>query len=132
MIIGAGGLDFRSMLIKRKYAKWDKEKDDPDWGDLKETEKPLPALKKVEKVNLLFYNFFIYYISSLDLKDFFVIYKHQNSTFFQKLSCYFIVKRLTILTIKIKSISFKFLKIPIFVFRNIWKQIKYFLRTIGI
>lgn len=49
-ILGAGGVDFRSMLMKRKYAKWDKDKEDPDWGDLKETEKPLPALKKVEKV----------------------------------------------------------------------------------
>ncbi|KAJ8923567.1 hypothetical protein NQ315_010146 [Exocentrus adspersus] len=48
-VAGAGGVDFRSMLMKRKYAKWDKEKDDPDWGELKETEKPLPALKKVEK-----------------------------------------------------------------------------------
>lgn len=41
------------MLIKRKYAKWDKDKEDPDWGDLKEVEKPLPALKKVEKVFIL-------------------------------------------------------------------------------
>lgn len=50
MILGAGGLDFRSMLIKRKYAKWDKDNPDPDWGDLKEVEKPMPALKKVDKV----------------------------------------------------------------------------------
>lgn len=49
------------MLMKRKYAKWDKEKDDPDWGDLKETEKPKPQLKKVEKVRMIyFYHFFIY------------------------------------------------------------------------
>lgn len=46
-------MDFRSMLMKRKYAKWDKEKDDPDWGELKETEKPLPTLKKVEKVRFI-------------------------------------------------------------------------------
>lgn len=38
------------MLKKRKYAKWGKDKDDPEWGDLKETEIPVPALKKVEKV----------------------------------------------------------------------------------
>lgn len=38
------------MLKKRKYAKWGKDKEDPDWGDLKETEIPVPALKKVEKV----------------------------------------------------------------------------------
>lgn len=49
-ITGAAGVDFRSMLMKRKYAKWDKDKGDPDWGDLKEVEKPMPSLKKVEKV----------------------------------------------------------------------------------
>lgn len=43
-------MDFRAMLKKRKYAKWGKDKDDPEWGDLKETEIPVPALKKVEKV----------------------------------------------------------------------------------
>lgn len=46
----ASGMDFRAMLKKRKYAKWAKDKGDPDWGELKETEKPMPALKKVEKV----------------------------------------------------------------------------------
>lgn len=49
-VSGSGGMDFRTMLIKRKYAKWGNQKEDPDWGDLKEVEKPLPALKKVEKV----------------------------------------------------------------------------------
>lgn len=49
----ASGMDFRAMLKKRKYAKWAKDDKDPDWGDLKETEKPLPALKKVEKVSIL-------------------------------------------------------------------------------
>lgn len=48
----ASGMDFRAMLKKRKYAKWGKDEKDPDWGDLKETEKPVPALKKVEKVKL--------------------------------------------------------------------------------
>lgn len=48
-------MDFRAMLKKRKYAKWGEKKEDPDWGDLKETEKPTPALKKVEKVNILYY-----------------------------------------------------------------------------
>lgn len=48
------------MLKKRKYAKWGEKKDDPDWGDLKEVEKPLPALKKVEKVSLV-YDLFIYF-----------------------------------------------------------------------
>lgn len=50
----SSGMDFRAMLRKRKYAKWDDGSKDPDWGDLKETEKPIPALKKVEKVRLLF------------------------------------------------------------------------------
>ncbi|GLH11535.1 Putative titin length, partial [Gryllus bimaculatus] len=45
----ASGMDFRAMLKKRKYAKWDKDKEDPDWGDLKETEKQVPQLKKVER-----------------------------------------------------------------------------------
>ncbi|KAH8384331.1 hypothetical protein KR093_001928, partial [Drosophila rubida] len=45
----SSGMDFRAMLKKRRYQKWDKEEQDPNWGDLKETEKPLPALKKVER-----------------------------------------------------------------------------------
>lgn len=49
--LDASGMDFRAMLKKRKYAKWGEKKDDPDWGDLKEVEKPLPQLKKVEKVS---------------------------------------------------------------------------------
>lgn len=43
-------MDFRALLKKRKYAKWGKDKEDPDWGELKEVEKPTPQLKKVEKV----------------------------------------------------------------------------------
>ena len=46
-------MDFRAMLKKRKYAKWGKEKDDPDWGTLKEVEEPpKPQLKKVERVSV--------------------------------------------------------------------------------
>ncbi len=46
-------MDFRAMLKKRKYAKWGKDKEDPDWGTLKEVEEPpKPQLKKVEKVRL--------------------------------------------------------------------------------
>ncbi|KAG8239130.1 hypothetical protein J437_LFUL018920 [Ladona fulva] len=44
-------MDFRAMLKKRKYAKWGKDKEDPDWTDLKEVEKPVPQLKKVEKLS---------------------------------------------------------------------------------
>lgn len=40
------------MLKKRKYAKWGRDKEDPDWGELKEVEKPTPQLKKVEKVRV--------------------------------------------------------------------------------
>lgn len=49
----SSGMDFRAMLKKRKYAKWGNQKEDPDWGDLKEVEKPMPALKKVERVRSL-------------------------------------------------------------------------------
>lgn len=48
-------MDFRAMLKKRKYAKWGEKKEDPDWGDLKETDKPIPPLKKVEKVRWIFF-----------------------------------------------------------------------------
>lgn len=51
----SSGMDFRTMLKKRKYAKWGNQEKEPDWGDLKETEKPLPALKKVEKVSVVFH-----------------------------------------------------------------------------
>lgn len=76
-IIDASGMDFRAMLKKRKYAKWGEKKEDPDWGDLKEVEKPLPALKKVEKVSLyimrhiyllyMYNRFFVFYNSFLEL-----------------------------------------------------------------
>lgn len=52
-------MDFRAMLKKRKYAKWGDDKEDPNWGDLKEVEKPIPALKKVEKVRL---NSYLYHL----------------------------------------------------------------------
>lgn len=53
VVLDASGMDFRAMLKKRKYAKWGEKKEDPDWGDLKEVEKPLPQLKKVEKVRVV-------------------------------------------------------------------------------
>ena len=47
----ASGMDFRAMLKKRKYAKWGKEQQDPDWGELKEAGKDdKPKLKHIEKV----------------------------------------------------------------------------------
>lgn len=45
----SSGMDFRAMLKKRKYAKWGNQEKDPDWGDLKEVEKPMATLKKVER-----------------------------------------------------------------------------------
>lgn len=56
-LIGAGGVDFRAQLKRRKYAKWDENKEDPNWGDLKEVEKPIPPLKKVEKVSVIPYTY---------------------------------------------------------------------------
>ena len=51
-IIDSSGMDFRAMLKKRKYAKWGKDKDDPEWGTLKEVDEPAkPQLKKVERVS---------------------------------------------------------------------------------
>lgn len=46
----ASGMDFRAMLKKRKYQKWAREEAEQEKVDLKEVEKPMPALKKVEKV----------------------------------------------------------------------------------
>ncbi len=47
------GIDFRGMLKKKNYGKWDNEDEDPDWGALKHVEEePKPVLKKVEKVSM--------------------------------------------------------------------------------
>lgn len=51
--IDASGMDFRAMLKKRKYQKWAREEAEQEKVDLKEVEKPMPALKKVEKVRLI-------------------------------------------------------------------------------
>ena len=46
-------MDFRAMLKKKNYGKWDDGDEEPDWGNLKAVEKPEPPqLKKVEKVSL--------------------------------------------------------------------------------
>lgn len=45
------GMDFRGMLKKKKYAKWDNGEGPPDWGDLKHLEEEQQAaLKAVTKV----------------------------------------------------------------------------------
>lgn len=49
-ITDASGMDFRAMLKKRKYQKWGREEAEQEKVDLKEVEKPMPALKKVERV----------------------------------------------------------------------------------
>ena len=36
--LDSSGMDFRSMLKKKKYAKWGNDDDGPDWGDLKHNE----------------------------------------------------------------------------------------------
>lgn len=57
----SSGMDFRAMLKKRKYAKWKGDENDPNWGDLKEVEKPpVPSLKKVERVSFTSKNHFIF------------------------------------------------------------------------
>jgi hypothetical protein len=46
-------MDFRSMLKKKKYAKW-KQQQEKEEVDLKEVDKdPKPALKKVERVSVI-------------------------------------------------------------------------------
>lgn len=49
------------MLKKRRYQKWAREEQEQEKVDLKEVEKPMPALKKVEKVCV----YLLYVISSL-------------------------------------------------------------------
>ena len=51
MIADDSGMDFRSMLKKKRYGKWDDGDEEPDWGNLKAVEKEVPQLKKVEKVS---------------------------------------------------------------------------------
>jgi hypothetical protein len=50
----ASGMDFRAMLKKRKYAKWGNQEKEIEIN-LKEVEKPVPTLKKVERVKYLAY-----------------------------------------------------------------------------
>jgi len=50
------GMDFRAMLKQRQYAKWAKDNQDPDWGNLKPTEDERRASLKDTKVCLLLLN----------------------------------------------------------------------------
>lgn len=45
------------MLKKRKYQKWAREEAEQEKVDLKEVEKPMPALKKVERVIIFIFHF---------------------------------------------------------------------------
>ena len=57
----SSGMDFRTMLRKSRYKQWDKEDPDREKVDLKEVEKPMPALKKVERVSSnLYFSLFNY------------------------------------------------------------------------
>ena len=39
-------MDFRGMLKKKKYAKWDNDEGPPEWGDLKHLEEEQQAALK--------------------------------------------------------------------------------------
>ena len=43
-------MDFRAMLKTKQYAKWGKDKGDPDWGNLKATEDERRASLRDTKV----------------------------------------------------------------------------------
>ena len=51
LILDASGMDCRSMLKKKKYAKWGNDDGGPDWGDLKHNDKEEePCLAKAPEV----------------------------------------------------------------------------------
>ena len=51
VFVDSSGMDFRSMLKKKKYAKWGNDDDGPDWGDLKHhDQEPEPEIEKVKEV----------------------------------------------------------------------------------
>ena len=67
---GAEGMDFRALLKRKRYSEWDKDKGDPDWGELKKAEQEQkPMLKHVEKVKKALH-LPPYIISSLEVLDF--------------------------------------------------------------
>ena len=63
MHLDGSGMDFRTMLKKKKYAKNVADNEDPDWGSLKKVERDGPdsdeADKKVKK-NLYVDIFYIF------------------------------------------------------------------------
>ena len=55
LYVDGSGMDFRTMLKKKKYAKNVADNEDPDWGSLKKVERPDgdsdDAEKKVNNIN---------------------------------------------------------------------------------
>lgn len=58
-------MDFRAMLKTKQYAKWSKDKEDPDWGNLKSTEDERRASLRDTKVNFYLEKFSIKVIAFL-------------------------------------------------------------------
>lgn len=56
------GMDFRAMLKSKQYAKWGKDKEDPDWGNLKATEDERRASLRDTKVNKTISFFPLYFV----------------------------------------------------------------------
>lgn len=68
-------MDFRAMLKRRKYQKWAKE-ETQEKVDLKEVEKPMPALKKVEKVEEIALS--VSLVLFIDISFFFLLQKQDS------------------------------------------------------
>ena len=48
-------MDFRAILKAKQYAKWDREKNDPNWGQLNATEDERRASLRDTKVSLFLF-----------------------------------------------------------------------------
>ena len=59
--LDGSGMDFRTMLKKKKYAKHMVEDQDPDWGNLKHVEKEEPEPEPVVKEVMYILNGDIYF-----------------------------------------------------------------------
>ena len=53
-LLDDSGMDFRAMLKAKQYAKWKKDNEDPNWGNLKATEDERRASLKETKVCIEF------------------------------------------------------------------------------
>ncbi len=78
-------MDFRAMLRRRKYKEWGRDPNDPQWGELKETEKPIATLKKVDKVCFI-KNELISIIDSKNKKKYiFINFQQKHESFLKPL-----------------------------------------------